>query len=152
LCAYAAGVGVKAAFEFGAFSHVQTISDVLDVIRRANHPNGSILVDPLHLARTQSGPSDLVGIDPKLFSYAQLCDATAVGPPRSNRRALMEEAGDGRLQIGAGALPLKELLSVLPPRLPLSIESRSRTVREAYPDPVERARATLAATRRLLDS
>ena len=55
----------------------------------------------------------------------------------------------GRLLPGDGALPLRELIDAVPD-VPLSLELRSASVREAYPDPLERSVAVLAATRRLL--
>jgi hypothetical protein len=42
------------------------------------------------------------------------------------------------------------MLCHLPPAIPLSIELRSKALREGYPDPEARAEAVLAATRRWL--
>jgi hypothetical protein len=49
-------------------------------------------------------------------------------------------------------LPLRDLVAALPNDLPLSLEVRSKRYRETYPDPVDRARAVLAATRKFLAS
>ena len=51
---------------------------------------------------------------------------------------------------GDGAFPLAELIDVLRPDLPLSVELRSKALRETYGDPVERARVVLAATMKSL--
>jgi len=42
------------------------------------------------------------------------------------------------------------VLHALPAGTPLSIELRSKFLRDTYPDAAERARVTLAATRRFL--
>jgi hypothetical protein len=42
------------------------------------------------------------------------------------------------------------LLRALPRGIPLSIELRSRALREGWPDPAERAQETARATRRFL--
>jgi hypothetical protein len=51
---------------------------------------------------------------------------------------------------GDGDLPLRETLAALPD-VPLSLELRSASLMTAYPDPVERARAVMRATRDLLE-
>lgn len=143
---YAAAAGVRVSLEFGAFTSVRALADALDVLHRCGRPEPGLLVDPLHFARTGGRPADLAGVDPGRFAYAQFCDAPSQGPSPDDRPAIIEEALDLRLMPGDGALPLADLLGALPPGTPLSVELRSKALRERYPHPVERARAVLAAT------
>jgi sugar phosphate isomerase/epimerase len=144
---HATAQGLRASLEFAAFTEVRSLAAALDVLERTGRPDAGLLVDPLHFARTGGAPEDLRGVDPHRMPYAQFCDATATGPSPDDRDAIIEEALDQRLMPAEGALPLARLLKVLPPATPLSIELRSKPLREAWPDPTDRARALLTATR-----
>ncbi|MDB5482695.1 MAG: hypothetical protein JWO83_3748 [Caulobacteraceae bacterium] len=143
---HAAAAGVRVSLEFGAFTTVRSLADALDVLALCGRPEAGLLVDPLHFARTGGQPADLVGIDRGRFAYAQFCDAASQGPRADDVPAIIEEALDLRLMPGEGALPLSDFLSVLPLGTPLSVELRSKALRDGYADPVERSRALLAAT------
>ena len=64
--------------------------------------------------------------------------------------AIITDAIDLREQCGEGALPLAAMYRAFPPGLPLSIELRSKALRDGFPDPGERAKVVAAATRRWL--
>ncbi len=147
LCAHGADIGVRPVFEFMRFMTVRTLPDALDIVRRAGHPDGAVLIDALHLDRGGHGPADVAALDPALLPYAQLCDAPAEHPPAD---ALVTEALDARLLPGDGALPLGALLDALPAAIPLSVELRSKALRDGYPDPAERAKVVFDATQRFL--
>ncbi len=123
-------------------------SDALEILRHVDHPNGKLLIDPLHVARSGSHPEELRGVSPDLLTYAQFCDAPLEAPGGGSFDARWEEAVAGRLMPGEGELPLDELIDILPSGLPLSIEIWSKQLPEGYPDPVARARAVLDATER----
>ena len=148
---HAAAAGMRVCLEFAAFTAVGTLSSALSILDQAGCEKVGLLIDPLHLARTGGSPADLAAIDPVRFPYAQFCDAPAIGPPPSDVPAIIHEALDLRLMPGDGELPLTQLRAVLPQQTPLSVELRSAALRDGYPDPAERARALLAATRRWLD-
>ena len=103
-----------------------------------------MLVDTLHLARSGGRPDDLRRVPSRLLPYLQIADAPAE-PPGRERDVLRDEALHGRLLPGDGALPLAATLAAVPD-VPLSLELRSAALMAAYPDPVERASAVLAAT------
>jgi len=63
---------------------------------------------------------------------------------------VIEDAIDLRKQCGEGALPLAAMYAALPPGIPLSIELRSKALRDGFPDAGERAKAVAEATRRWL--
>ena len=117
-----------------------TIRSALAVLDQAGYETVGLLIDPLHLARTGGTPADLTAISAPRFPYTQFCDASAHGPPPSDVPAIIHEALDLRLMPGHGALPLADT--------PLSVELRSATLGEGWPDPADRARFLLAGTRR----
>lgn len=150
LCARGEQAGLTVVLEFLPITEIKSLADALDVVRDVGHPAGAILVDTLHLARTGGHPRDLAALDPRLFPYAQICDAPDK-PPGTTIPDLLEEAVHGRLLPGEGGLPLGAFMKVISPDAPLSPEIRSRALREGYPDIVARAAAIAQSTRRFLE-
>jgi len=144
LCEQVAGTPVRLCLEFLPILAVRTLAEAAAIVGAVDHPAAGILVDELHLARSGAVPGDLVGLPPAWFPYAQVCGISATVP--DGVAGLLEEALHGRLLPGEGVAPTADLLAVLPAGVPVSAEIRSRPVRERWPDPVERARAVLAAT------
>jgi sugar phosphate isomerase/epimerase len=151
LCAHAAPLGIRVCLEFGLFTEVKNLAMALAVITQVDSPMVGLLIDPLHLQRSGGRPKDVASIPPGLMPYAQLCDAAETGPTADDPAGIIEEALDGRLQAGEGGLPLAELLAALPASIPLSVELRSKALRDGWPDAVERARVTADATHRFLE-
>ncbi len=151
LCECAAAAGMRAVLEFLMIAEVKTLAQAVDVVTDVGHPAGGILVDALHLARCGATAADVARIAREHLPYAQLCDGPA-RLPRTDFNDYLADALDGRSAAGEGELPLHDLLAALPAEVPLSLEVRSKHYRETYPDPVDRARAVLAATRRFLAS
>jgi sugar phosphate isomerase/epimerase len=139
--------GVRVSLEFGAFTSVRSLPDALRALELTQRPDVGLLVDPLHFARTGGAPADLAAVDPGRFAYAQFCDARASGPSPDDVAAIIEEALDLRLMPGEGELPLAGLVGDLPPGTPLSVELRSKVLREGWPVPADRARVLLESTR-----
>jgi len=150
LCRHAEDSGMRIALEFGIFTEVKTLAMALAVLDAVGHPLRALLVDPIHVDRSGSTIADIGAVDPALLPYAQFCDARSERPDPANFDAVITDAIDLREQCGAGALPLSELYHALPPGIPLSIELRSRALRERWPGPVARAQAVAEATRRWL--
>lgn len=146
LCERAADAGLRACLEFMRFTSVQTLAEALAVLRAADHPAGAVLVDMLHLIRSGGGSGDLEGVDPNLLPYTQLCDAPAVAADDSIN-GLIDEALNGRLLPGHGALPVADILARLPADCAVSCEILSAALRERFPDPRARAQAIADATR-----
>ena len=147
---HARGTGLRVALEFAAFTEVRGLDDAMALLGQPGLDDVSLLVDPLHFARTGGRPADLARVTPSRLAYAQLCDAPADGPSPDDRDAILHEAIDLRLMPGSGQLPLAELLCALPAMLPLSVELRSKALRDAFPDAVDRARAVRLATEAML--
>jgi sugar phosphate isomerase/epimerase len=148
LCARAAPADVVVVLEFLPIFTVGTLADAVAIVEEVGMPNGAVLVDTLHLARSGGTPDELRSVAPRLLPYLQIADAP-VDPPASSREALRDEALHGRLQPGEGALPLDAVLAAVPD-VPLSLELRSSHLMTTFPDPLARARAVLAATDALL--
>lgn len=147
LCDRAALAGTTVVLEFLPIFTVGSLEAAVSIVKEAGKPNGGVLVDTLHLSRSGGTPADLQKVPRRLMPYLQLADATAEPPAPDGLR---DEALHGRMLPGDGALPLAEVLATVPD-VPVSVELRSRSLMSAYPDPTERARAVLAATRRLLE-
>jgi sugar phosphate isomerase/epimerase len=149
LCDHAGG-GIRVALEFGLFTAVHSIAQASAILDQVDHPAAALLIDPLHLARSGGTPDDVAKVPRSRLPYAQFCDAGALTYDVADRPAVIVEAVDGRLLPGDGVLPLAALLDSVPPALPLSVELRSKTLRDTYPDPVERAKVVLSATQRFI--
>lgn len=150
LCDTAAVHGIGCSIEFMAFMSVKTLGQALAVLDAVNRPNGHVLIDHLHLARTGGTVADVASVDPARLSYVQLCDAPTAAPP--DMGALVTEALDLRLNIGDGELPVGDLIDTLPDHTALSMEIRSAALRTDFADPTDRARHVLTATRAALRS
>lgn len=151
LCRHAEGSGMRVALEFGIFTEVRNLDAALSVLEAVAHPLKALLVDPIHVDRSGSSIAAIAALDPALLPYAQFCDARAKRPDPADFDAVIVDAIDLREQCGAGALPLAELYRALPAGLPLSIELRSRALREAFPEAGPRAKAVAEATRAWLE-
>lgn len=145
LCDLAAPHGIGCSVEFMAFMSTRSLSEALEVLDATKRPNGAVLIDALHLARTGGTIADVRSIAPERLAYAQLCDAPAAAPDN-----LYVEAVDGRLVLGEGDFTISSLVGALPAHTSLSMEIRSAALRSSFPDPADRARHVLDTTQRIL--
>ena len=147
LCDRAAPAGIHCVVEFTPILSIPDLDTALAVVEAAGRPNAGILVDNLHLARSGGSPQDLARIDPALMPYVQLCDAPAEAP-----EDLFSDALEGRCLPGDGGLPVHDYLAAVPARAPVSAEILSASLRASHPDPLDRARVVLTATRQALSA
>lgn len=147
LCAHAEGPGMRVALEFGIFTEVKNLRDAMAVLDAVSHPLRALLIDPIHVDRSGSSIVEIAAVPEELLPYAQFCDAPAKRPNPGDFDAIITDAIDLRMQCGEGGLPLVDLYRALPNGIPLSIELRSRALRDTCPDPGERAKVVAAATR-----
>jgi sugar phosphate isomerase/epimerase len=147
LCRHAEASRMRVALEFGIFTEVKTIAMAMDVLDKVAHPLRALLIDPIHLHRSGGTAEDIAAVPPALLPYAQFCDAPAKRPDPNDFEAVITDAIDLRQHAGVGALPLKAIYGALPAHIPLSIELRSKALRDGWPDPNERAKATAQAMR-----
>nr|WP_302849068.1 TIM barrel protein [Sphingobium sp. AS12] len=142
-----AGDGLRINLEFGLFTEVRTIAHASAILRRISHPAMALLIDALHWRRSGGTLADVAAVPPTWLSYVQLCDAPDPGADPADPAAILTEAIDGRVAMGAGGLPLSALCKALPPGIPIAIEERSKALRDAYPNLNTRAAHMLATTR-----
>ena len=139
LCDHAAPAGITVVVEPTLLYSVATLAEAQQVVALAGRPNGGVLADNLHLDRAGGAPLEVLRrLNPALLPYAQVCDGPA-GPADTSRAGLFNDARDERRLLGDGDLPVRDFLAALPRRIPLSLEIRSRQLRERYPDAAERA-------------
>ena len=123
LCDRAVAAGTIVVLEFLPIFPVGTLAVAARIVEQADRPNGAVLVDTLHLARSGGRPSDLRQVPGRLLPYLQVADAPRESP--SSIDGLREEALYGRLLPGDGVLPLAQALDEVP-GVPLSFELRSK--------------------------
>ena len=152
LCRHAEGSAMRVALEFGIFTEVRDLAAAVAILDAVAHPLHALLIDPIHVDRSGSTIAAIAALDPALLPYAQFCDASANRPDPADFAAVITDAIDLREQCGAGALPLGDLYRALPGGIPLSIELRSKALRDQYPDAADRAKAVAVATRAWLSA
>ena len=123
LCDRAASYGLRVCLEFAIYTGVRTLAHAAHVVVRSKRSNAFVLVDALHFSRSGGLPEHIREVDPALFRYAQICDASRDMPGPTDTPALIREARTGRLLPGEGALPLAELVAAFPESLPLAVEA-----------------------------
>jgi sugar phosphate isomerase/epimerase len=119
-CRAAAPYGLTADLEFMPWTAVKNAKAALRIVTNAGEPNGRVLVDALHAARSATTLDDIASLPREFLSYAQLCDAPA-GIPATNDE-LIHTARCARLLPGDGGIDLTRLVRALPDDLPLSLE------------------------------
>ena len=145
------GTGVRVNLEFGLFTEVKTIHAARAILDQVDGDAKALLVDTLHWSRSGGTADDLRAIPPELLSYAQPCDAPAEAPDLSDTGAIIDDAINRRMAMGAGGLPLAAMIDALPAHLPLAVEERSQALRDAFPDLNDRAREVARTSRLWLD-
>jgi sugar phosphate isomerase/epimerase len=148
LCAYMQPYGLTADLEFMPWTAVPNAQAALRTVSAAGHPaNAGILVDALHVARSDTTLDDLRAIPPGLLHYAQACDA-ADGTGFTTEQ-LVHTARCERLLPGEGVIDVAAIFAALPGDLPVSVEIPHH-LRAPLLGDVEWARQALAATRSVL--
>lgn len=142
----AAPAGIRVCLEFMRFTAVRTLADAIAIVEMTGSDRIGILVDLLHLHRSGGSVDDVRAADPARFPYAQWCDAPT--EPRGwETREIIVDALDDRCAPGEGGLDALGFPALFAPEVPMSMEVRSRALRDAFPDPTDRAAQLLARTR-----
>ena len=151
--------GLRPAVEAIPYMQVKTLSDAVILVGESD---GAIIIDPLHLQRGGGGPRDVGALPTALIAYCQLCDAPLAAPrdlPRplelpcgqsvEGITDLALEARAMRLLPGEGQLPLRKIVSAVPPGVPFSVEAPNLALLESL-GPAEFAHRARQAADRLL--
>ncbi len=132
-----AGDGLRVCLEFGEFTQIKSLQAANAFIDAVDHPSAGILVDLMHLARSKEPLPDLTG--PR-FPYVQACDFLQSSSAMTGRDYI-KAAVDDRYCLGEGEADASRMRLVRQSNLDVSLEIRSRVLRETFPDPVQRAQA-----------
>jgi sugar phosphate isomerase/epimerase len=108
LCRMAADHGLRVALEFVPWSVIGSLDAAIDVVQRACHDNGGLLLDSWHWARASTRDEELGRLDPARVVMLQLSDA-----PARPAADLWQETLHARLLPGAGVIDLHALIAKL---------------------------------------
>ncbi len=139
-----AGDAIRVCLEFGEFTEVKSLEDASGFISHVPHPAAGILVDLMHLNRSGDALPDL---SERLFPYVQACDFWQSSVAKTGMDYIVA-AVDERCCLGEGEAPLENITRVCEADIDVSLEIRSKDLREQFTDPVERARQILARCER----
>ena len=99
----------------------------MEIVTQAGSPNGAVLVDTLHFARSESSLTGLAELPEKLVNFVQLCDVDDV---RSiDDQEFIRVAGSDREPPGQGSLDLRSIVETMP-RVPYALEVPNDVRRE----------------------
>jgi len=146
VCERAAAHGLLVTLEFLPWSGIPDAAAALEIVRRADHPAATVMVDTWHHFRGSCDMAQLRAIPAAKVGSVQINDA-----PARPGADLVQESLEERLLPGEGEMPLLEMLAILDEigaRAPIGVEVFSKAL-DALP-PIEVGRRAGAAARRVL--
>lgn len=158
LTADAAAVGIRPTLEPISYQPVSTVAGAAAI---ASAAGAAVLPDALHLQRGGNTVDDVRALDPDLIPCLQLCDGSLDVPQHldvpaklplgmtANGSVRQIESRVRRQRVGAGELPLAELVAAVPAGTPLSVEV-PRTAAKEHLTPLDEAQRNLRSVRDLL--
>jgi sugar phosphate isomerase/epimerase len=148
LCDMAEPYGIFVGLEFPHWTETGTLREAANVLEAAARPNAGILVDMLHMGRSNSSIEELRKLPREWFRFAHVCDAEKEVPPTMER--ILRTARYERLFPGEGSIDVRGILACLPPDIPYSLEIPRATLTQAV-GPEETARLALRVARSHLE-
>jgi sugar phosphate isomerase/epimerase len=134
--------------EFAPWTSLPDVASTWEVVRRADHPNGGLLIDTWHFFRGNSDLSVLDRIPPTKVASIQFTD----GPEKQPGMDPFDETVKLRRPPGEGAFDLVAFVHALDERgivAPLSLEVISDEMRAL--DPRDAVRRMVHGTRSVLE-
>ena len=148
LCDLAKPLGICVDLEFPHWTETGNLAEASRVLLAAGRSNAGILVDMLHMGRSNSSLDELAALPHEWFHFAHLCDAERSVP--STLDQIIRTARDERLFPGEGTIDVRGILACLPQDIPYSLEIPRVTLTRAI-GPEEVARLALTVTRSYVD-
>jgi sugar phosphate isomerase/epimerase len=136
--ALAAGYGQRVLIEFISVSRIRSLADAIAILTKTPIAGAGIIVDSLHLARTQGSVAAVAAADPALLVGLQINDGPAYMAAQED--ALWAEIIGGRSFPGEGEFDLIGLVAAAPAQLPIGIEVVSTKTQNSGLTPCEIAR------------
>jgi len=100
-------MGVKPAMEFlGFVDDINTIEDALEIVTKADHPSGTIVLDPFHIFRGGGSPESIAKLRGEQVAIMHFNDSP-ISPPRETQH------DKDRVYPGDGHVNLKRELDLL---------------------------------------
>ena len=134
MCEYA-GSDIRLCLEFGEFTNIKSLKHALRFINAINHPASGILIDLMHLNRSNEEIPDL---DNPIFPYVQGCDFWQSSKKLTGDDYILA-AIDDRCCLGKGEANKDFFSKVCKSNLDVSLEIRSKDLRDRFADPYKRA-------------
>jgi sugar phosphate isomerase/epimerase len=119
ICALGAQSGMTIDLEFIPWTPTNDLASAVEIVTQAESPNGAILVDTLHFARSRSSLAQLADVPEKLVNFIQLCDARDVWS--ISDQEFIRVARSDREPPGLANLDLKPIVETMP-RVPYALE------------------------------
>jgi len=119
ICDLAALHRMTVDLEFIPWSATKDLAAAVEIVTRAGRPNGAILIDTLHFARSGSSVQHLANLSRGLFNFVQLCDART--PTSTADEDLIRVARSDREAPGTADIDLRPIMEALP-SVPYSLE------------------------------
>ena len=135
ICERAGDADIRINLEFGEFTNIKTLSAARDFISAVDHPKAGILIDLMHLNRAGE---PLPTLNESEFPYVQACDFLQSSAAMAGEDYI-EAAVDSRYCLGEGEARMEDIEAVCRSNLDVSLEIRSKDLRDRFPDPFERA-------------
>lgn len=148
LCDLAKPLGIFVNLEFPHWTETGTLAEAARVLRAADRSNGALLVDMLHMARSDSSCEDLKKLPREWFRFAHVCDAERQCPATID--AIIRTARDERLFPGEGTIDVRGILACLPDDIPYALEIPRLALTKAV-GPEEVARLAIRVAQSHLD-
>ena len=141
ICDLGAQSGVTVDLEFIPWTATHNLARAVEIVILADSPNGAVLVDTLHFARSKSTITQLADLPRHLINFVQLCDAR--DPWSVSDDEFIRIARSDREPPGQADIDLKPIVEAMPlvpyalevpndkRREELGVERYARQVREA---------------------
>jgi len=146
LCREADDHGLRVAVEFLKFSNIPDLATAADLVKRADHPGAGVMIDSWHVDRSGTSPEEVAKLPLEYLGGVELDDGstTPVG-------TAYEDTVNNRVYLGRGEFRNRELIEAVasvgwsgPWGVEIiSVEHRSRELRESLPDVIATTRAAL---------
>jgi sugar phosphate isomerase/epimerase len=112
VCDLGAQSGLTIDLEFIPWTATNDLARAVEIVTRADAPNGAILVDTLHFARSNSSLTQLADLPVNLVNFIQLCDAR--DPWSVSDEEFIRIARSDREPPGAADIDLRPIIEAMP--------------------------------------
>jgi sugar phosphate isomerase/epimerase len=148
LCDAALPFGLSINLEFTPWAPLNNAAAAHRVVAAADRANGEVLIDTIHVARSNTSLDDVRAIPAELMSYFQICDCPP--EPAKSTEEMLFTAREERLLPGEGGADLAGIIGALPDGLIVSVEIPSHR-RIAEMGHLAWAKTCLAESRRAME-